>query len=130
MASSDLKSAARLDDRKSLTKALDELQKAMKVIPSDVVYEPWFTYIWTLAEARFSSELKQRVDRKKALREIARAFIDGASLTWRGELAKVTGLSRVEAGIGNRALLTEGYVRKIEEGVYARADLADRLAQF
>jgi hypothetical protein len=130
MASSDLKSAARLDDRKSLTKALDELQKAMKVIPSDVVYEPWFTYIWTLAEARFSSELKQRVDRKKALREIARAFIDGAGLTWRGELAKVTGLSRVEAGIGNRALLTEGYVRKIEEGVYARADLADRLAQF
>jgi hypothetical protein len=130
MASSDLKSAARLDDRKSLTKALDELQKALKVIPSDVVYEPWFTYIWTLAEARFSSELKQRVDRKKALREIARAFIDGAGLTWRGELAKVTGLSRVEAGIGNRALLTEGYVRKIEEGVYARADLADRLAQF
>jgi hypothetical protein len=130
MASSDLKSAARLDDRKSLTKALDELQKTMKVIPSDVVYEPWFTYIWTLAEARFSSELKERVDRKKALREIARAFIDGAGLTWRGELAKVTGLSRVEAGIGNRALLTEGYVQKIEEGVYARVDLADRLGRF
>ena len=34
------------------------------------------------------------------------------------ELARVTGLSRPDAGLGNRALVTEGYARMVENGVY------------
>ncbi|MDT7602916.1 MAG: hypothetical protein QOF61_913, partial [Acidobacteriota bacterium] len=52
MATSDLREAAKIADRTRLTRALDELQRTMKVIPQDVLYEPWFTYIWTLAEGR------------------------------------------------------------------------------
>ena len=50
--------------------------------------------------------------------EIARAFLDGAGLTIRGELARVTGLSRADAGLGNRALVSEGYARMLSTGVY------------
>ena len=44
----------------------------------------------------------------EALREVARAFLYVAGMTTRGELAKVTGLSRPDAGLGNRALVEEG----------------------
>ena len=40
-------------DRPAFTKALDELQAAMIVVPSDVFYQPKFTYIWTLASGGF-----------------------------------------------------------------------------
>ena len=127
MASCDLRWAAKLAERARLTRALDELQRTLKVIPCDVMYEPWFTYIWTLAEARFGSELKVRVKREVALREVARAFLDGAGMTLRGELAKVSGLSRADAGLGNHALVAEGYAVRIAEGVYQLADLERRL---
>jgi hypothetical protein len=39
-------------------------------------------------------------------------------MTARGELARVTGLSRVEAGRGNRALVAEGYAKMHAPGVY------------
>jgi hypothetical protein len=58
---------------------------------------------------------------------VARAFLDGAGLTLRGELAKVTGLSRPDAGLGNRALVAEGYAVRLSEGVYQLADLERRL---
>jgi hypothetical protein len=128
MATCDLRAAAKITDRGRQTKALDELQRAMKVVPQDVLYEPWFTYVWTLAEARFPSELKIRVRRGDALREVARAFLDGAGVTLRGELAKVTGLSRTDAGAGNRALVAEGYAERLAEGVYRLKDFDKRLA--
>jgi hypothetical protein len=53
MASADLRGDSGIKDRRRFTRALDELQRAMKVIPGEVLYEPWFTYIWTLSEARF-----------------------------------------------------------------------------
>ena len=109
MATSDLREAAGISDRARLTRALDELQRRMKVVPAEALYEPWFTYIWTLAEGRFAKELAVKVKREVALREVARAFLDGAGMTLRGELAKVTGLSRPDAGLGNRALVDEGY---------------------
>jgi hypothetical protein len=118
MATSDLREESRVKDRKAFTKAIDELQEAMIVIPGEVVYLPKFTYIWTLAEARFPDELSQKVDRTTALREIARAFLDGAGMTVPGELARVTGLSRPDAGIGNRALVAEGYAVSPSVGVY------------
>jgi hypothetical protein len=87
-------------------------------VPSQVFYQPRFTYIWTLAVGRFPDALQQRVSREVAVREIARCFLDGAGMTLRGELARVTGLSRAEAGRGNRALVAEGYAEMLGPGVY------------
>lgn len=120
MATGDLREESGVKDRKRFTRALDELQRAMKVVPGEVLYEPWFTYIWTLAEGRFAQELSIKVKRDTALREIARAYLDGAGMTLRGELSKVTGLSRPDAGLGNRALVKEGYAERLETGVYIK----------
>jgi hypothetical protein len=128
LATSDLREATKTD-RARLTRALDELQRAMKVVPEDVLYEPWFTYVWSLAEARFAEQLATRVTREVALREIARAFLGGAGMTARGELARVTGLPRPDAGLGNRALVREGYAERIEEGVYRLSDFERRLRE-
>jgi hypothetical protein len=118
MASSDLRAESGIDHRPRFSRALDELQAAMLVVPSDVVYQPKFTYIWTIGVGRFPDELRRRVTRETALREIARGFLDGAGMTVRGELARVTGLSRAEAGRGNRALVAEGYATMVKTGVY------------
>ena len=99
----------------------------MIVIPSEVVYEPKFTYIWTLAEIRFPVQLKTKVDRQTALREIARCFLESAGMTVPGELAKVTGLSRPEAGLGNQALVKEGFAVSPARGTYVLADLDQRM---
>lgn len=121
MATSDLRAEAGIADRVALTRALDELQAAMIVVPADVVYQPKFTYIWTLGVGRFPDQLRQRVARAAAMREIARCFLDGAGQTMRGELARVTGLSRPEAGLANRALVAEGYATMLSPGVYRLA---------
>lgn len=120
MATSDLRTDSGVKDRATFTKAIDELQAAMIVIPSEVLYLPKFTYLWTLAVGRFPDGLRQRVKRDVALREIARCFLDGAGLTVPGELARVTGLSRMEAGRGNRALVKEGYATMLAPGLYQR----------
>lgn len=121
MGTADLRRESGTTDRAKFMRALDELQRTMKVIPGEVLYAPTFTYIWTLAEARFAAELSQRVKRADALREIARAFLDGAGLTLCGELAKAAGLTRPEAGIGNHALVDEDYAVRLARGVYRLA---------
>ncbi len=109
---------------------MDELQAAMIVVPSEVVYLPKFTYIWTLGVSRFPEALTRRVRRDDALREIARAFLAGAGLTIPGELARVTGLSRPEAGRGNRALVAEGFATMLAPGLYRlTADCGVRTAR-
>ena len=90
----------------------------MLVIPSEVYYEPKFTYIWTLAVGRFPTELRKRVQRDVALREIARCFLSNAGMTVPGELARVTGIPRPDAGRGNRALVAEGFATSPARGVY------------
>ena len=117
----DLRADAGMKDRAAFTRALDELQAAMLVVPSAVYYEPKFTYIYTLGVGRFPDDLTRRVSRATALREIARCFLDGAGLTVPGELARVTGLSRPDAGLGNRALVAEGYATMLGPGLYALA---------
>lgn len=134
MATSDLRQDARIADRGRFTRALDELQSAMLVIPSAVYYEPKFTYVWSLAVGRFPEELRRRTSRDIALREIARCFLACAGMTIPGELARVTGLSRVDAGIGNRALLAEGFAISPARGVYVLAGtrgqpLRDRISR-
>lgn len=120
MATADLRQDSKVRDRATFLRAMDELQAAMIVVPAEVAYVPKFTYIWTLAVSRFPDALRQRVSRDVALREIARAFLDGAGMTVRGELARVTGLSRPDAGLGNRALVKEGYATSPASGTYVR----------
>jgi hypothetical protein len=118
MATADLRADSGVKNRTAFNKAMDELQAAMLVVPSEVLYRPKFTYLWTLAVGRFPEGLRRRVRRDVALTEIARCFLSGAGLTVRGELARVTGLSRVDAGRGNRALVAEGAAEMIAPGVY------------
>src|SRR5262249_9518495 len=86
MGTADLRADSGVSDRHAFMSAIDELQAAMIVLPSEVVYEPKFTYLWGLAEERFHEELSLKVRRLDALREIARCFLDGAGLTIPGEL--------------------------------------------
>jgi len=117
----DLRDESGVKDRAAFMKGVDELQAAMIVMPDAVYYEPKFTYIWTLAVGRFPDELRQRVTRETARREIARCFLTGAGMTFPGELARVTGLSRPEAGLGNRALVAEGFATMPAPGTYRLA---------
>jgi hypothetical protein len=121
MATADLRKESGISDRKEFVKAVDELQAAMIVVPNEVVYEPKFTYLWGLAEERFSRTMTRKISRETALREVARCFLTGAGLTVPGELARVTGLSRPEAGLGNRALVKEGYALMLSPGTYRLA---------
>ena len=122
MATADLRADSGVTDRVAFARAMDELQAAMIVIPSEVAYVPKFTYIWTLAVSRFPDQVRRRLSRDTALREIARSFLTGAGMTVPGELARVTGLSRLEAGLGNRALVAEGFATTPARGVYVLSD--------
>lgn len=121
MSTGDLRDESGVKDRAAFTKGIDELQAALIVVPSEVLYEPKFTYLWTLGVGRFPDELRRRVNRELAVREIARCFLAGAGMTIPGELARVTGLSRPDAGRGNRALVAEGYAAMLAPGVYRLA---------
>ena len=118
MSTADLRDESGVRDRAAFTKALDELQAAMIVVPSQVFYQPKFTYVWTLGVGRFPDALRRRVRRDSAVREIARCFLAGAGMTLPGEMARVTGLTRPEAGLGNRELVAEGYAIMSAPGVY------------
>ena len=123
MSTAELRAESGIADRKAFLQALDELQAAMIVVPNEAVYQPKFTYLWGLAEERFSEQMNRKIDRPTALREVARCFLNGAGLTVPGELARVTGLSRPEAGLGNRALVKEGYAVMLAPGMYRLASL-------
>ena len=122
MSTSDLRGESGVNDRQAFTRAVDELQSAMIVVPSEVFYQPKFTYIWTLAVGRFPDALRRRVSRERAFREIARCFLAGAGMTIPGEMARVTGLSRPDAGRGNLGLVGEGYATLLARGVYRLND--------
>lgn len=117
----DLRDESGVTDRTAFIRGVDELQTAMIVMPGEVFYQPRFTYIWTLAVGRFPDALRQRIKRETARREIARCFLASAGMTIPGELARVTGLSRPEAGLGNRALVAEGYATMPAPGTYQLA---------
>lgn len=128
MATSDLRNESGVKDRKAFSQAIDQLQASMTVIPSEVLYQPKFTYIWTLTEGRFPEHLSQKISREFALREIARSFLSGAGMTIPGELARVVGISRSDAGLGNQALVKEGYAVSDSRGKYSIQSL--RLLDF
>jgi len=118
MGTADLRIESGVTDRRSFTAGLDELQAAMLVVPSDVLYQPRFTYIWSLSVGRFPDGLRRRVQPDAATTEIARCFLLGAGMTVPGELARVAGLSRLMAGRGNRALVAEGFADMLSPGTY------------
>jgi len=118
MGTRDLREASGIAERARFDKALTQLQRSIKVIPSDVLYEPTFTYIWSLPEARFQEQMKVSIKRERALRDIANAYLNGAGMTLRGELARVTGLRSPEAGLGNWALVDEGIAERLSPGIY------------
>jgi hypothetical protein len=122
MGTADLRKESRLLDRWKFMHTLDELQRAMIVVPNEAVYQPRFSYLWGLAEERFPAELATKKDRHTALSEIARCFLAGAGMTVPGELARVTGLTRPDAGLGNRELVEEGYAVRMSRGTYRLAE--------
>lgn len=116
--SGELRAAAKIPDRKNFNKALDELQNRLKVVPSECLYEPKFTYIWTLAEARFPEQLTQKMPRETALTEIARAYLTGAGQTTSKTLAQIIGISALEANLGFLNLVETNFAQQIEPGVF------------
>jgi len=76
-----------------------------------------------LALLRHPDQLREVVDREVALKEIARAYLSAAGMTLRGELARVTGLRSPEAGLGNWALVDEGFAKRLAPGVYELTQL-------
>ncbi len=118
MGTADLREETKIAERKDFTKAIEDLQRAIKVIPSEVLYEPKFTYIWTLSEGRFPSELAKKISREEAIKEIARQFLVLQGMTFRGELSSAFKLGRAEAGKANHALVKDGFADRIENGVY------------
>ncbi len=125
MGTADLRADAKIENRAKFTKAIDELQRAMKVVPLEVIYQPKFTYIWTLAEARFPKELSKKIARATGIKEIARSFLQMNGTTVRGEFARAVGLTRKEAGISNHQLVKEGFADRLATGIY-RVKVSDR----
>ena len=118
LGTADLRAETGITTRPRLNKALDKLQRAMKVVPQEVLYQPRFTYIWTLAEARFPKELAKKVARATAIKELARAFLQMCGTTSRGEMARGFGLTRKEAGKANHQLVAEGFAERLATGIY------------
>jgi len=118
MGTADLRAEAKIENRQKLTKALDQLQRSMKVVPSEVLYQPKFTYIWTLSEARFPAKSSRKIAREEAVKEIARAFLQMCEMNALGEFARAVGLTRKEAGKANHALVKEGFAERLATGIY------------
>jgi hypothetical protein len=123
MGTRDLREASGVAERARFDRAMTQLQRALKIIPTEVLYEPAFTYIWSIAEARFPDHMKENISREAAVKEIARSYLAGAGMTVRGELARVTGLSSPEAGLGNWGLVDEGFAQRLAPGVYRLSSL-------
>ncbi|CAN5639621.1 hypothetical protein BH24ACI3_BH24ACI3_10490 [soil metagenome] len=118
MGSADLRAEAEITTRPRFTKALDKLQRTMKVVPQEVLYSPKFTYIWTLAEARFPKELTAKISRADAVRELARCYLQMCGMTQLGDLSRAFGFVRREAGKANHDLVDEGFAERLATGVY------------
>jgi hypothetical protein len=122
MATADLRAETKLE-RGNLTKAIDDLQRKMKVIPQEVVYVPKFTYIWTLAEARFPEEMAIKMPRDEAVRELARCYLEMCGMTLLGDMSRTFGFFRWESGRANHQLVDEKFAERLATGVYKLSDI-------
>ena len=127
MATSDLRAEAGIKEKKDLTRAIDELQRKMKVVPQEVLYVPKFTYIWALAEARFPEEMAVKIPRDEAVRKLARCYLQMCGLTLLGDMSRTFGFPRWESGRANHQLVDEKFAERLATGVYKVNELtADR----
>ena len=90
MGTADLREESRVSGPQGVQPAgSTSSQAAMLVVPSQVFYQPKFTYIWTLAVGRFPDALQQRVSREDC-RPRDRALFprrrrdDARAASWRG----------------------------------------------
>ncbi len=120
MGTSDLRDEAKIENRASLTKELEKLQRTLKVIPQEVLYQPKFTYIWTLPEARFPKEMAKKIARETAVKEIAKAYLKMCGMTLLGDLSKAFGFYRWESGKANHQLVDEGFAERLATGIYQK----------
>jgi hypothetical protein len=118
MATSDLRAEAGIKEKKDLTRAIDELQRKMKIVPQEVLYVPKFTYIWTLAEARFPEEMAVKMPRDEAVRELARAYLSMCGMTLLGDMSRTFGFQRWESGRANHQLVDERFAERLGTGIY------------
>ena len=118
MATSDLRAETKIKDKSDLTKAIDELQRKLKVVPQQVLYIPKFTYIWTLADARFPDELRVKMSREDAVRELARCYLEMCGMTLLGDLSRAFGFYRWESGRANHQLVDQGFAERLGTGIY------------
>lgn len=118
MATADLREECGFKDKKDLSNAIDELQKRMKVVPQEALYVPKFTYIWTVPEARFPEQMKIKMKREDAVRELARTYLQACGMTLLGELSGKFGFYRWESGKANHELVDEGFAERLATGVY------------
>ncbi len=124
MATADLREECGFKDKKILTNAIEELQRRMKVVPQEAVYVPKFTYIWTLAEARFPEEMEIKLPREDAVRELGRTYLQMCGMTLLGELSGKFGFQRWESGKANHQLVDEGFAGRLSTGVYKLAKIS------
>lgn len=118
MATADLRSECGFENKTDLTKAIDELQRRMKVVPQEALYVPKFTYIWTLTEARFPEQMAVKMKREDAVRELARAYLSMCGMTLLGDMSGRFGFYRWESGQANHQLVDEGFAERLSTGVY------------
>jgi DNA glycosylase AlkZ-like len=123
MASADLRTAVGAADRKSFNKTMDELQRSIKVLPTDVLYEPFFTYIWSPVEVRFGNELKLKSAKKESMLEIADSYLESAGAASIADLSKFTGLKRAEASEAMNWLVREKRAVMLEDGRFGHPDI-------
>ena len=128
MATADLRIETKLE-RAQLTKAIDELQRKMKVIPQEVVYVPKFTYIWTLSEARFPDEMAIKMPRDESVRELARCYLQMCGMTLLGDMSRTFGFYRWESGRANHELVDERFAERLATGIYKLTDYRARAAR-
>ena len=107
-----------MKDRAAFTGALDELQAAMLVVPSEVVYQPKFTYIWTLGVGRFPDALRRRVSamrppaRDRALLSRRRGH-DGAGRAGARDRPVAPGSRPRQPRAGRRGLRDDALARRL-----------------
>ena len=118
MGSSDLRVEAGITTRPRFTKAMDKLQRTMKVVPQEVVYVPRFTYIWTLARRAFRKNCRSKFLATKPSGELARTYLQMCGMTMLGDLSRTFGFQRWESGRANHQLVDEGFAERLATGVY------------
>ena len=118
MGTADLRDDSGVKDRAAFTRALDELQAAMIVVPSEVVYQPKFTYIWTLGVGRFPDALRRRVSRETAAARNRALLSRRRGHDHPGRAGARHRPVAPDAGLGNRALVAEGFATMLAPGTY------------